>query len=56
MSHKAGLNNSIELKIDKSLGRLGDEGYLLDITKEKILLTAFQDKGIFYGMKSLKEV
>ncbi|MEI7525140.1 MAG: beta-N-acetylhexosaminidase [Mariniphaga sp.] len=56
VSHKAGLNNSIELKIDKSLGRLGDEGYLLDITKEKILLTAFQDKGIFYGIQTLRQL
>ena len=56
VSHKSGQKNNIELRLDKTLGRLGNEGYLLQITPDKILLTAFQDKGIFYGIQTLRQL
>ncbi len=36
-------------------GKLKEEEYVLDVTKNKITIKASTDKGIFYGIKTLKQ-
>ena len=36
--------------------RIGDEGYVLDIGPEKIIVAANTKSGIFYGIQSLKQI
>lgn len=48
--------NTIELKLNKSLNNLGEEGYLLKITPDKIYLAASHEKGIFYGIQTLRQL
>lgn len=51
---------SLELTTDKAdieflYQKLKEEEYILDITKNKITIKASTDKGIFYGIKTLKQ-
>ncbi|NEU06949.1 family 20 glycosylhydrolase [Flavihumibacter sp. R14] len=48
----AGKPNVIELKLSNTDG-LGDEGYKLSVSPEKIILEANKTAGIFYGMQSV---
>jgi hexosaminidase len=43
----------IVIALDKSLVKLGEEGYSLKVLPEKITISAIQPAGIFYGMQSL---
>jgi len=49
-------DNSIVLKLDKSLSRLGEEGYRLKVTKSGVVIEAPQKAGIFYGVQSLRQL
>lgn len=54
---KGGNSNVIRLVIDKKAGReLGPEGYRLQVNQDQILLTAPSDKGIFYGIQTLRQL
>jgi hexosaminidase len=44
--------NFVTSKDDK----LGDEGYFLEITPKRIIITAEQPKGFFYGIQSLLQL
>ena len=51
-----GTNNVITLKLDNSLNHLGEEGYQLDISSDIIYLVAFREKGIFWGIQTLRQL
>lgn len=46
----------IRLAIDPSLGRLGDEGYILEITPKQVAIRAPKPAGVFYGTQSLRQL
>lgn len=47
-------SGSIELKIDKNIKE--DEGYLLSVTSDKILISGKNSKGVFYGIQTLRQL
>jgi len=46
----------VEMKLVRSLEKLGDEGYRLDVSPKRILLTAPTAAGIFYGSQTLRQL
>ncbi len=52
----AGKANSIEIALDRSLDRLGDEGYTLEVTPERIAIRAPKAAGAFYAVQSLRQL
>jgi hexosaminidase len=48
--------NIIELKLDKNLDQLGEEAYKLEISPDKIIFTASTEKGIFWGIQTLRQL
>lgn len=53
---KAEKKNCIELKLDKTLNSLGEEGYKLDISPEKITLSASKEVGILWGIQTIRQL
>jgi len=49
-------DNTISLKLDPALTRLGDEGYLLDVTPQRVIIRAAAEAGIFYGVQTLRQL
>ncbi|SMO81347.1 hexosaminidase [Saccharicrinis carchari] len=49
-------DNVILLTLDKTLEKLGDEGYTLNVNPKTIKLSASNTKGIFYGIQTLKQL
>jgi hexosaminidase len=49
-------SNCIILKVDESLSRLGQEGYTLVVWPKKITITASDEKGLFYGFQTLRQL
>jgi len=47
---------AIKLAIDEQLLQLGDEGYILEVFAEQILIRAKQPAGLFYGIQSLLQL
>ncbi len=47
---------AVKLAIDKRLLQLGDEGYILEVSAEKILILARQPAGLFYGIQTLLQL
>lgn len=47
-------SGTIELKIDKNIKE--DEGYLLSVTSDKILISGKNSKGVFYGIQTLRQL
>ena len=57
LSAPARENNIIVLSIDSSLqDQLGDEGYSLAITVNRIELKAYKPAGLFYGIQTLRQL
>ncbi len=54
-SAKAGVP-VIELKLDASLEKLGEEGYRMSVTPSKVSIRAPNSAGIFYGCQSLRQL
>uniref|UniRef100_UPI003217F89E beta-N-acetylhexosaminidase n=1 Tax=uncultured Draconibacterium sp. TaxID=1573823 RepID=UPI003217F89E len=50
-----GTGNKISFKIINRLN-LGEEGYLLKVDKNTVVITASAPNGLFYGMQSLKQL
>ncbi len=48
--------NLIELKLSDKLSSLGEEGYKLNITSKKVLISAYKSNGIFYGIQTLRQM
>lgn len=49
-------NNCIVLKQDKNLANLGNEAYRLEISTDIITLAASHEKGIFWGIQTLRQL
>ena len=47
---------AVKLALDKQLSQLGDEGYILDVSAEQILIRAKQPAGLFYGIQTLLQL
>jgi hexosaminidase len=47
---------SIALKRDRTLKRLGAEGYLLDVRPGRVLIRAPELAGLFYGVQTLRQL
>lgn len=49
--------NEISLSLDASLkNRIGDEGYLLEIQPEGVLISGATNAGVFYGIQTLRQL
>ncbi len=46
----------IVLQRDRTLDSLGAEGYVLDVTRERVQIRAPQATGLFYGVQSLRQL
>jgi hexosaminidase len=51
-----GATRLIEIRLDSTLARLGDEGYRLTVTPTRITIRAFRPAGAFYGVETLREL
>jgi len=49
-------SGDINLQLDKSPGNLGKDGYLLEVNKRNITITANTNTGLFYGIQSLLQL
>ncbi|HSB13349.1 MAG TPA: glycoside hydrolase family 20 zincin-like fold domain-containing protein, partial [Bryobacteraceae bacterium] len=49
-------DNSITLGIDDSLGKLGAEGYQLEVTSKRVTVRAPKPAGVFYGAQSIRQL
>jgi hexosaminidase len=49
-------SSGIILTTDKADAALGDEGYALDVTKDKAVIRATSDAGLFYGTQTLLQL
>lgn len=47
---------AIDLKIDSSLNSLGDEGYQLEVRRDRISIRAARPPGLFYAFQSLLQL
>jgi hexosaminidase len=48
--------NIIELKLSDELSSLGEEGYKLNITGKKVLITAYKPQGITWGIQTIRQL
>ena len=48
--------NIIELKISEGSSELGDEGYKIKVTEKKIQIAAYDARGIFWGIQTLRQL
>ncbi len=48
--------NYILFRYASQMDSLGDEGYRLEIEKEKIIITAHQSAGIFYALQTIRQL
>jgi hexosaminidase len=48
--------NSIVLVVDSILSRLGEEGYILEVTPKRVTIRASTSTGIFYGLQSFRQL
>jgi len=53
---RAAAANSVTLALDRTLKRLGPEGYRLEISRTAIRIRAMNPAGIFYGIQSLRQL
>ncbi|MFN2399027.1 MAG: beta-N-acetylhexosaminidase [Gemmatimonadaceae bacterium] len=49
-------SNSIVLRRDSSLVRLGPEGYRLEVSPERVVISAPEQAGLFYGVQTLRQL
>ncbi|MEK7677893.1 MAG: glycoside hydrolase family 20 zincin-like fold domain-containing protein [Verrucomicrobiota bacterium] len=45
-----------ELSLSGDTGRLGDEGYELQVLADRVLITAAKPAGVFYGCQTLRQL
>jgi hexosaminidase len=56
VNEKIADGNTIELKLSDELSSLGEEGYKLDVTKDKILINAYKEQGLLWGIQTLRQM
>ena len=56
INNKISGGNSIKLKLSNQLSYLGDEGYTLDVSSNKIRIMAFRPEGILWGIQTLRQL
>lgn len=56
ISSKSLQKNVIEFRLDKKLEKLGAEGYKMEINPAKITLSALNEKGIFWGIQTIRQL
>ncbi|MFC2123589.1 beta-N-acetylhexosaminidase [Bacteroidota bacterium] len=49
-------DNFIRLQLEEDLDRYGEEGYFLEVTENHITISASGQKGIFYGIQTLRQL
>ena len=47
---------SISLRLDRTLARLGDEGYLLDVRADGVTARAHSAPGLFYAVQTIRQL
>src|SRR5437879_7431210 len=55
-SAAGGVARTISLRLNPSLTRLGDEGYLLSVTSRQITIRARRPAGAFYAIETLRQL
>ncbi len=53
---RRGGSNVIELRLDRRLQSLGEEGYRLSVREKKVSIRAPRPNGIYYGMQTLRQL
>ena len=54
---KAGsVKSMIELRLDDALDQLETEGYMLNVTGDKVVITAATEAGLYYGCQTLRQL
>lgn len=48
--------NTISLKLDPELARLGQEGYTLKVSRDSVDISAYGPAGLFYGTQTLRQL
>ena len=48
--------NTIVITTDRALTQLGEEGYQLDVTPDRIMIRSFGPAGAFYGTQTLRQL
>jgi len=48
--------NTIELVLMDDLSSLGEEGYKINISDKKVLISAYTEQGIFWGIQTLRQL
>ncbi|MGD8500180.1 MAG: beta-N-acetylhexosaminidase [Phycisphaerales bacterium] len=49
-------DHAIQLALDEQLSQLGEEGYRLKVTPQRILISARRPAGLFYGIQTLRQL
>lgn len=49
-------SNRIELRLDARLKKLGEEGYTLSVSPDRVQIRAFQEPGLFYAIQTLLQL
>jgi len=53
---QSGTGANISLKLNKKQPRIGDEGYMLDVSPDNIEISAKTPAGAFYGLQTLRQL
>lgn len=53
---RTGAANSVTLSLDRTMKRLGPEGYRMEITRTGIRVRAFDPAGLFYAIQTLRQL
>ena len=53
---KPDVKNTIILRLNPNLHKLGDEGYKLEVTPHQVVLEAPKQAGIFYGIQTIRQL
>jgi hexosaminidase len=50
------VKSMIELRLDDTLAQLDTEGYALNVTEDKVVITAATEVGLYYGCQTLRQL